>query len=106
MNAPSLDKQDFGVPVRPLLEPNVGPHDAYDRSGDAFVPVTPDNDNDLPELARAIAFGVAGDLRIIDGRGVERLIPSGVLAAGALHSIKIRRVFADQTTADDIWVAY
>ena len=48
-----------------------------------LVPITPDDDNDLPEGAcRALLVGTAGTADLIDASGVER---TGVPAAAGLQ---------------------
>lgn len=78
---------------------------AVGPSGD-FEVVTPDDDNDLSGgVCRAISFGVAGDLHVTTDAGEEVTIPSGALAAGSMHPIRVSRIHESGTTADDI-VAY
>lgn len=69
----------------------------------AIFPITPDNDNLLATPASGIVFKTAGALHILDGHGVERTIPSGVLAVGVIHRFSVTKVFATGTGAADIW---
>lgn len=68
--------------------------------GKGIFPITPSDSTVL--AARGIVFKTAGILHIKDGNGVERTIPSGVLAVGVIHWIKVTLVYAD-TAATDIW---
>jgi len=63
-------------------------------------PVTPDNLNDLAHTTRAIYVGAYGDLRVITAGG--DIVTFVGLAAGLLHSIRVRRVMAAGTTATNI----
>lgn len=65
--------------------------------------ITPHDTNPLAVAARGIAFKTAGALHIKDGNGVEVTIPSGVLAAGVIHDIKVTQVYSTGTGAADIW---
>lgn len=75
---------------------------ATSSANDCF-PITPDDDNDLALETRAIAFGTAGALKVITAKGNTRTIPSGVLAAGIMHPLMVKRVLASGTTAENIW---
>lgn len=66
-----------------------------------IFPITP-NDSTIIS-ATGIVFKTAGALRILDGDGNERTIPSGVLAVGVIHRFKVTRVYSTDTTASDIW---
>ena len=75
---------------------------AADSFGEIF-PITPSNDDPLATMARGIVFKTAGALKILDASGTERTIPTGVLAVGVIHRIKVKKVFATGTGATDIW---
>lgn len=64
--------------------------------------VTPDDDDDLANTTRAISFAVAGDLKVTTAGGTTVTIPSGALAAGVVHPLRVVRVFATGTDADGI----
>jgi len=64
--------------------------------------ITPDNDNELDYLTRAISFAGAGTLKVIDEKDNTVTIPDGALAAGAQHSLRIKKVFATGTSATGI----
>ena len=75
--------------------------------------VTPDNTNylyddahtnDKPICSRGISFGTAGTLKVEFPDGTQVTIPSGALAAGVIHPMKIVKVFATGTGASDIVV--
>lgn len=65
--------------------------------------ITPSDADPLATEAMGIVFKTAGALHILDGNGVEVTIPSGVLAVGVIHNIRVRKVFQTGTTAGDIW---
>lgn len=69
----------------------------------SIFPITPHNTNLLAIPAKGIVFKTAGDIKILDGNGVQQTIPSGVLAVGVIHHISVTQVFATGTTATDIW---
>lgn len=73
------------------------------RTPGTIFPITPHDTNLLSPPASGIVFKTAGALRIIDGDGNERTIPSGVLATGVIHKIRVLKVFSTNTTAVDIW---
>lgn len=64
--------------------------------------ITPDNDNDLSIATRGISFGTAGALKVDMVGGETVTIPSGALAAGIIHPIRVTRVYATGTGASDI----
>lgn len=65
--------------------------------------ITPHDTNLLAQEATGIVFKTAGALRILDGNSNEVTIPSGVLAVGVIHRIRVKKVFSTNTTAGDIW---
>ena len=66
--------------------------------GHRFDVITPDDDADLPFVPRAIALPAAGALRVTDNEGNIHTIPDGCLAAGILHPMRPRRIYATGTT--------
>lgn len=64
-----------------------------------ILPVTPDDDNDLPILALSIFVEVGGVLQIVTRRGQEREI---VVQDQTLLPVMVRRVMARNTTASGI----
>ena len=85
---------------------------AIDKVGPSFaratVPashvflITPDNDADLDHVTRAIAFAVAGDIKVDTFGGETVTIPDGVLAAGMMHNIRVTRIYDTGTDATSI----
>jgi hypothetical protein len=71
------------------------------RPGRPFV-ITPSDSADLPHIARAISFAVAGAIKVVDEFGVDCTIPADSLAAGVQHSIIIRKVYDTGTDATGI----
>lgn len=63
---------------------------------DAFA-ITPDNDEDLIQAARAVYVGTAGNLRVTTVRGST--ITFANLPAGGILPVRVRRVLATDTTA-------
>lgn len=76
-----------------------------ESSARGIVLVTPSNDTDLVTATRGVSFAVAGDLKVTTVAGETVTIPSGALAAGGIHPIRVVRIFATGTTATGI-VAY
>lgn len=70
-------------------------------AGGVFL-ITPNDSADLSQITRAISFGTAGALKITDALGNTVTIPSGALAAGILHPIRVVKVFSTGTGASSI----
>ena len=66
--------------------------------------VTPSDSVDLVHASRGIAFVTAGALAIITVGGETVTIPSGALAAGAIHPVRATRIKSTGTTAANICV--
>lgn len=66
-----------------------------------FFAITPDDDNDLVQVPRAIYVGGAGDLAVIQLKGGDPVIFKGV-TAGQTLVISPARVVAAGTTATDL----
>jgi hypothetical protein len=64
--------------------------------------ITPNDGADLTTNIRAIAFATAGTLKITTLGGETVTIPSGVLAPGIIHPIRVKRVYATGTTVTNI----
>ena len=66
--------------------------------------VTPDNSNDLAQVARALYVGTAGDLNVdlVDGSTV--VFPS--VLGGAILPVRVKRVRSSSTTASNIVALY
>ncbi len=68
-----------------------------------LIPVSPDDDNDLPEgICRALLVGTAGSATLIDASGAER---SGVPLQQGYNPIGVRRVKLGGT-ASNLWALY
>lgn len=67
----------------------------------AFV-ITPADDADLATPTRGISFAGAGALKVTTVDGTTVTIPSGALAAGVVHPLAVKRVFATGTGATNI----
>jgi hypothetical protein len=78
-------------------KPDNGP---YSPGLDGFA-ITPDDDNDLAQLARAIHIGGAGDLKIDTYKGTT-LTFKGLTAGSRFDSTYVARVHATDTTATDL----
>lgn len=64
--------------------------------------ITPNDNTDLAHVTRAISVAGVGALVVDDADGNTVTIPSGALAAGAMHPVAVRRVRATGTTATGI----
>ena len=68
-----------------------------------LVPITPDDDNDLPEGAcRALLVGTAGTADVIDASGVER---TGIPLQQGYNPIGVLRVKTGGS-ASNLWALY
>jgi hypothetical protein len=56
--------------------------------------ITPSDTDELAHVTRGISFATAGDLKVVTLAGETVVIPSGALAAGVQHAIRITRVLA------------
>lgn len=68
---------------------------------DGCALITP-ADSDLTTYLRGIAFATAGALKVTMVNGDVVVIPSGALAAGMIHPLRIKRVWSTGTTAASI----
>lgn len=59
---------------------------------------------DLATTSRGISFGGAGALKVDILGGETVTLPSGALAAGYIHPLRVTRVWSTGTTATDIYV--
>jgi hypothetical protein len=66
--------------------------------------VTPSDTADIP-ATRGVSVATAGDMKVTTVGGETVVIPSGALAAGIVHPIRVTRVWATGTAAVGI-VAY
>ena len=84
------------------------PRDAFPfpSSDDLTIPVehgfdiTPDNDNDLDFIPRALMVTVAGDIAVVMIGGETIVLPG--LTVGVLHPFRVKRVRVTSTTATGI----
>jgi hypothetical protein len=64
--------------------------------------ITPSNSEELAIVTRGISFAAAGALKIITPNDETVVIPADALAAGIIHPIRAKKVFATGTTATGI----
>ena len=64
--------------------------------------ITPHDTNELSYVTRGISFGTAGALKVKTAGGDTVTIPSGALAAGVIHPLRVVQVFSTGTGASDI----
>lgn len=67
--------------------------------------VTPSDSADLANVTRGVSFAGAGALKVTTYGGETVVIPSGALAVGVIHPLKVSRIHSTSTTATGI-VAY
>ncbi len=67
--------------------------------------VSPSDSADLSYVTRGVSMAAAGDLKVTMVGGETVVIPSGALAAGVIHPLRVTRIFSTLTTATGI-VAY
>lgn len=71
-------------------------------SGEGAATITPSDSNDLGYTTRGICFATAGALRVDMVNGDTVTFPSGALAAGVIHPLRVTRVYSTSTTAASI----
>lgn len=65
--------------------------------------ITPHATSELTYVTRAISFAVVGALEVVlEGDTNSVVIPSGALAAGVMHPLRVKRVVSPGTTATGI----
>ncbi|WP_339109820.1 hypothetical protein [Thioclava sp. GXIMD4216] len=62
--------------------------------------IAPDDDADLAQVTRGIYLGQGGDLRVTLAGG--QTVTFTNIAAGGIHGLRIRRVWASGTTATEM----
>lgn len=87
----------------PVIEEHGAALPGINAPANGAFSITPSDANELTYATRAIAFSAAGILHVTGMDGVEATIPSGVLAAGIMHPLRVKKVWADTTTATNIW---
>jgi len=65
---------------------------------------TPTDDAPLPFVTRGIALAAASPIHAVDQDGNEITIPIDFLAAGIIHPLRLRKIFATGTTATSIFI--
>lgn len=68
--------------------------------------VTPSDSTDLAFVTRAVSFSAAGALKVTTENGQTVVIPSGALAAGVQHAMRVTRIWSTGTGATDIVAWY
>ena len=71
---------------------------------EAGFEVTPGDDNDQAVVGRGLYVGVSGDVKVDMFNGDTITFVN--LAAGTIHPIRVRRVYATGTEATDIVIVY
>lgn len=74
-----------------------------DPASDIFAVTESDATADPNGPFRGLVFGVAGAIKIQTSAGSTIVLPSGLLAVGIIHPIKITRVWSTGTTATSIY---
>lgn len=83
---------------------NRGGHSALDGAWDGSD-VTPNDGTDLPDgICRGLLVGVSGDVKVTMAGGTTMVWPA--LAAGVVHPIQAKRIWATGTTATSVKAAY
>lgn len=72
---------------------------ATSGSATDLMPITPDDQNDLPVTATALYAELGGDVTFISLRGETRTVTVGDLA---ILPVQVRRVLASGTTANGL----
>jgi len=67
--------------------------------GSDVFPITPDDDNDLTKVTRAIRAGTGGDIVAVMLSGNTRTLK---FADGETRAVRVRRVLVSGTTAGDM----
>lgn len=70
--------------------------------GTDIFAITPDDNNELSYVTRGIVFSTAGALRVLTMAGRDITLPDGLFAAGMIHPLRVKKVFATGTTATGI----
>ena len=74
-------------------------------SAGGVVLITPSDSADVdvgPEGLRGISFATEGDIKVTDIYENDVVIPSGALAAGIMHPLRVKRIWATDTDATNI----
>jgi len=83
----------------------------FDRAKGHGFHVTPNDDQYIqhPETAvlvisKGISLSAEADIKVQFDNGLITVIPSGILAAGVRHDLKIKRLYATGTGSTDVFV--
>lgn len=85
-----------------MADPYSSTTDALTAQAESWASVTPDDDNDLAEVPKALFVGTAGDLALVGSDGVEVTFKVAV----GYHPLRPRRVKDTNTTATGIVALY
>lgn len=68
--------------------------------------ITASDANELAYITRALSFTTAGAIAVVMEDGSDFIIPSGALAAGIMHPLRIKKIKTTGTTASGFvgWV--
>lgn len=66
------------------------------------VLITPSDTDDVAHVLRGFSFAAAGAIKVTPLVGEAVVIPSGALAAGVIHPIRVKRVWSGGTGATGI----
>ena len=88
------------------VDPFTNERDTPMESALDVIPITPSDSDELAYYTKGISFGGVGALVVVTAAGNTRTIPSGALAAGVVHPLKVKKILSTGTTATDIlaWV--
>lgn len=64
--------------------------------------VTPSDTVDLTDETRAVYIGAAGALKVTTAGGQTIVIPSGILAVGVPHPMRVTRIWSTGSTATPV----
>lgn len=59
---------------------------------------------DLTDVTRGLSFAVAGDIKVNTVGGETVVIPSGALAPGIIHPLRVSRIWSTGTAATGLVV--
>jgi len=86
-------------------DPMAGYTEALDSDFEHAALVTPSDTDELQSVTRGVSLAVAGALAVVTFGGESLTVPSGALAAGQIHRLRVRQVKSTGTTATGV-VAY
>ncbi len=80
-----------------------GPQKAIEPAEHVALPSLSDS-ADLTYVTRGISFAVAGDIKVNTVGGETVVIPSGALAPGIVHPLRVSRIWSTGTGATGLVV--